>query len=101
LNEDGTGYVLVGVNSSSTSIEIPDFYNDLPVVEIDTNAIGSMGYDNIVIPETIKRMTGNGFEMNIKARTVSVDNLFAWCNIDFETQYSNPLYTKKINSSVS
>ena len=97
LNEDGTGYILVGFNGSGTSIEIPGFYNDLPVVEIDTDAIGSIVCDNIVIPETIKRMTGNGFEMNLKARTVSIDNLFAWCNIDFETQYSNPLYTKKIS----
>lgn len=98
LNEDKTGYILVGINDTNAGFEVPAYYNGLPVVEIDTTAFRSFGSGSIVIPETIHRMTGDGFYMKYLERIVSIDNLYAWCNIDFESIYSNPLYTEEISS---
>lgn len=97
LNEDKTGYILVGINDTNAGFEVPAYYNGLPVVEIDTTAFRSFGSGSIVIPETIHRMTGDGFYMKYLERIVSIDNLYAWCNIDFESIYSNPLYTEEIS----
>lgn len=98
LNEDGTGYILIGYNSTEgdTVVDIPPYcvgaFPLLPVVEIDTDAFSDVNVVSITIPRTVKKMTGDGFHYKTKTK-VYISSLYSWCEIDFYSNTSNPLYT--------
>ncbi len=54
LNDDETGYVLTSYNANGAkTLNIPDTYEGLPVVEINMGSLASWGLEQINIPESI------------------------------------------------
>ena len=98
LNEDGTGYILIGYNATDgdNAVDIPSYVQGdfplLPVVEIDTEAFKNVNVVSITIPKTVQKMTGDGFHYKTKTK-VYISSLYSWCEIDFYSNTSNPLYT--------
>ena len=49
-------------------------------------------FDSIYIPSTLRSIGKNAFR-NVTVYKVNVSNLAAWCGIDFDNAYSNPLHS--------
>jgi len=104
LNEEGNGYILIGYNAAEGGkiVEIPAFpdFSKAPylsLVEIDTNVFKGVNVVSITIPETVKKMTGDGFAHQ-GTQKVYIKSLVNWCNIEFSNNQSNPLYTLPFGS---
>ncbi len=118
INEDGTeaDYYIVSKcdTEASGAIIIPGEYNSLPVKVIGKSAFagcnkitsiiisegieaiktlafnGAIGLKAVTIPSTLKSIEGrNVFPRGLDG--VYIDDLSAWCNIDFETSTCNPI----------
>lgn len=104
LNEEGNGYILIGYNATEGGniVEIPAFpdFSKAPYLsleEIDTNVFKGVNVVSITIPETVKKMTGDGFAHQ-GTQKVYIKSLVNWCNIEFSSNQSNPLYTLPVDS---
>lgn len=104
LNEDGTGYILIGYNATEGNnvVDIPTYcsfsFPIVPVTEIDTDVFETVTISSITIPNTIKRMTGNGFSHQVQPK-VYIKNLYSWCEIEFTSSEANPLNVIGIGSA--
>ncbi len=118
LNEDGSiadYYVVTDCNTeASGAIIIPSKYAGLPVKTIGQSAfaectnitsiilsegietikpmafIGATNLKAITIPSTLKSVDGTRTVFPSSLEGVFIDDLSAWCNIDFEVSSSNP-----------
>lgn len=91
LSDDGTYYILTGSTRSTLGEEIviASLYNGLPVKEI--MYIGKMyddGVKRIYIPKTITKVYQQAFEYYRRIEEVHIQNLEAFCKIEFCTQSS-------------
>ena len=70
LNEDGDGYVVVGIGSfNERDLVIPDTYKGLPVTEIGREAFeGSETLKNVIIPDSVEKI-GVGAFANCRSLT--------------------------------
>lgn len=104
LNEDGTGYILIGYNATDgdNAVDIPPYCigapRFLPVVEIDTDVFSDVNVVSITIPKTVKKMTGNGFAYKFQTK-VYISSLYSWCEIEFTSSEANPLNIVDIGDS--
>ena len=94
LSEDGTYYILTGStrNILGEEIVIASLYNGLPVKEI--MYIGKMyddGVKRVYIPKTITKVYPQAFENYRRIEEVHIQDLKAWCNIEFGIGSSSPL----------
>lgn len=117
LNDDGISYYVSGCDTSAEGeLVIPSTYNGLPVTSIGYGAfsgckgltsviipnsviiIGEYSFENctnltsITIPESVKIMDGFAFEGCTKFNSVYITNIGAWCEIDFYSYATNPMY---------
>ena len=69
---------------SITSITIPE-----SVTSIGENAFYNLTLSSLTIPESITSIEKDAFYFST-IYTVNINSIEAWCNIDFENQYSNP-----------
>ena len=94
LSDDGTYYILTGStrNILGEEIVIASLYNGLPVKEI--MYIGKMyddGVKRVYIPKTITKVYQQAFENYRRIEEVHIQDLKAWCNIEFGIGSSSPL----------
>jgi len=62
-NPKGTGYRVMGITCNCSIVEIPETYNELPVVEIGTQAFkGNDTIKEIIIPSTVTKILQSAFE---------------------------------------
>ena len=60
--DDGVGYKITGCFGEVTEIEIPDYIDNIPVVEIDTYAFACCeNLTSVVIPATVIRIGDSAF----------------------------------------
>ena len=50
---------------------------------------------NITIPNNVTSIGDDAFENCKKLTSVNISDITAWCNIDFNSPYSNPLYNSR------
>ena len=79
--------------SSLTAINIPE---NSQLTSIESDAVsGCSSLKSITIPEGVTSIGGYAFYGCSSLTAVHISSLEAWCNIDFSTLYSNPLYYAK------
>lgn len=73
---------------SLTSVTMPE-----SITNIGTQAFyGCSGLTSITIPDSVTSIGDSAFEGCSRLTSVNITNLKAWCEIDFDSIYSNPLY---------
>ena len=73
LSEDGTYYIITGINEYNSSIKnivFPSEYNNLPIKEVKKEVSHNFVYSNLYFEGT----------------------MYDWCDISFETYSANPMY---------
>ncbi len=122
LNEDGTTadyYIVSDCDlAASGAIIIPSEYEGLPVKVIGASAFGNCNQiTSVIVPEGVEQILTRAFisctsmkaiklpstikyigEKNVFTNTTALEGVFiedlsAWCNIDFETSQCNPADT--------
>lgn len=91
LSEDGTYYIVNGLNKTVDSVVIPETYNNLPVKEIAPTSFGE-GLKSITIPKSITTIGKNAFLWCFDLETLYIKDLTSWCNISFGSVSSNPMF---------
>ena len=71
-----------------SSINIPDSVTSIG----DCAFYNCYSLKNIVLPERIERIGSGAFEYCRSIKEVHISDIAAWCAIDFEGVYANPLY---------
>lgn len=75
---------------------LPDFLGGYPVTNISSYAFYNCDkITHITIPESVISIGKDAFYYCDSIENVNITNIAAWCNIDFENTYSNPLYIAK------
>ncbi len=75
-------------NQEIIDLIIPD-----GVTTIKPYAFGNCSYlQSVYIPSSVESIGKDAFCCLKRAKTIYIDNLASWCNIDFATMGSNPLY---------
>ena len=104
-----TGLTSITIPNSVTSIGNDAFYNCTGLTSIEFNAencttMGSFGYpvfsnctalSTITIGENVKNIPAYAFYECTGLEKVCINNLVAWCGIDFGSADANPLYYAK------
>ncbi len=99
LLENGT-YMLTRYQSNQDEgiVKIPEFYEGMPVTAIDKEVFKDLKREIFYIPESIKKIGEDAFLYNYDfTETQFHTNIFyegtleSWLDIDFESEYSNPL----------
>ena len=75
-----------------TSITLSDSVTTID----DTAFYNCTSLENISIPSRVTSLSGSAFSSCTALENVNVSSLEAWCNIDFETPDSNPLYGRHL-----
>ena len=102
LSSDKTYYSIKMGKCKDSEIIIPSTYNGLPVTTIDVCAFDSRyndttNFNSIVIPSSITHIDRYAFYGCDNLKSVYIENLSAWCNLEFEDVYDNPLnYASKL-----
>ena len=98
LSVDGTYYILSSYGiCKDKEVVIPTKYNNLPVKEIGDRAFCDVRITSVFIPDTITKIGSYAFKddaFSIELKKVYINDLTAWCNIEFLSSYSNPLCSK-------
>lgn len=94
LNEDGETVSLSHTWESYTDLVIPTKVANKEVTGTLDNAFMYIGSDikSVTIPSNIEFIGANAFKRCSNIETVNIVDLEAWCNIEFENEYSNPIY---------
>ncbi len=117
LNDDGESYTLTFCDwSSEGEVVIPDTHNDKPVTSIGNESFyhcyyitsvtipdsvetigidafrGCRGLESVTIGKGVKNIGSGAFLYCSSIKSVYIDDVTAWCNIDFENYDSNPVY---------
>ena len=91
--------------SISGDVTIPSTLGGYPVTAIGDSAFyGCNLLTSVTIPDSITNIYSYAFFNCNTLKKVNIIDLSAWCNIDFEDEYSNPLYYAKnlyINESLA
>ena len=82
------------LNEGETEVVIPEVYDSLYIVtEIGINAFSNcVGLMSVEIPNTVLSIKKNAFYGCKELKEVHISDLPAWCNIEFENFYSNPIH---------
>lgn len=116
LNSDDVSYSVTGKGTITTNdIVIPNIYQGKPVTNIDTSAFyecdkitsitipnsvvcisvsafqGCTSLTNINIPSSITKIDRYAFNGCSQLKNVYITDISAWCNIEFDSNYANPL----------
>ncbi|MBQ7661539.1 MAG: leucine-rich repeat protein [Clostridia bacterium] len=79
--------------SASGAMVIPDTINGYPVTKIGAQAFYfCTGLTSVEIPASVRNVGYNAFYSCSKLSGVYISDLAAWCSIEFENIYANPLY---------
>ena len=73
-----------------TSVDIPN-----SVTWIGPNSFARTGLTSVTIPNSVTTICDCAFFECDNLNSVSINDLSAWCNIDFSSELSNPLYYAK------
>ena len=95
VEENGStvGYAVLGMGDyEGTELDIPGVYNGLPVTEIAENAFDGSNITSVSLPETVKIIGENAFARCDNLKKVNIESVEAWCNIDFRSMASCPMY---------
>ena len=117
LNDDGESYTLTFCGwGSEGDVIIPDTYNGKPVTGIGDESFYHCYYiTSVTIPDSVitigvdafrscnaleavtigkgvKNIGADAFLYSSSIKSVFIDDITAWCNIDFENYASNPVY---------
>ena len=100
-----SGLTSIEIPNSVTSISIGAFYKCTGLTSITIpNSVTSIGssafYDcrgltSITIPNSVTSIGFSAFYYCSSLTSVNISDLEAWCKIDFNNSYSNPLYYAK------
>lgn len=75
LNEDGNGYIVKSFNDKyTTTFDIPSYYNNLPVVGIESGGISSDNLIHLSIPDSIMSIDGVWFCPKLETITIAQNN---------------------------
>ena len=93
LNDDGESYYVSDCDTSvSGELVIPSIYNDLSVTSIGNEAFKEcISLTSITIPNTVTSVGENAFAKCTQLKKVNISDLENWCNIEFASDYANPL----------
>lgn len=74
LNDDGSGYIISARDNKKISgyIEIPAYYNNLPVTEIGEEGFKDSGITHLVLPKTITIIGAYAFQFNNQLTDVNL-----------------------------
>ncbi len=77
LNDEGTGYIVTGIGSymayDDSEIIIPEYYNGLPVVEIQEKAFFNNTFiTKVVVPDSIQKIGEQAFAKCSSLKTVVI-----------------------------
>ena len=97
ISSDKSSYTVTGFSGFREQIVIPDTYEGLPVVAIESEAFkGNHAVKQVTLPAGIKRIGENAFLNCDGLEGVYITDLNAWCGITFAPG-ANPLtYAKKL-----
>lgn len=97
IGENNTVSVVAGNTEYSGAVEIPSQVEYLGKT-YSVTSIAQLAFENctgltsITIPSSIKSIGLDAFEDCTGLTAVKITDLAAWCNISFESHYSNPTY---------
>ena len=116
LSQDESYYIVSGIGTATAKdIVIPSIYNDLPVAAIGDMAfygctsltsiiipdgVTSIDYaafnscsslESVTIPDRVTFMGFAAFENCSSLKSVYITDIAAWCGIEFDGLYANPL----------
>ncbi len=93
LNDDGATYTCTGIGRAyPNDIVIASQIEGKPVTAIGKGAFSYSRYvTKITIPESITSIGENAFMYCNDLKEVHINNIVAWCNIDFGNNTANPL----------
>lgn len=101
INDDNTGYFVTGISERKRSeLNIPEIYEGLPVIGIETQAFSDYKYlKSVRLPKTLKTFKLDAFKGCSNLKNVYFDGTVAdWCSIDFESNTANPInYAKTLS----
>lgn len=97
IGENNTVSVVAGNTEYTGAVEIPSqveyIKKTYSVTSIAQSAFeNSTGLTSITIPSSIKSIGLDAFEDCTGLTAVKITDLTAWCNMTFESHYSNPTY---------
>ena len=97
-----TDLTSVLIPNSVTSIEETAFYDCISLTSIvlpnSVTTIGKRAFDccfnltSVVIPKSLTNIESDAFSNCSSLQKVNIDDISAWCRIDFANSSSNPLY---------
>lgn len=101
INDDNTGYFVTGISERKRSeLNIPEIYEGLPVIGIETQAFSDYKYlKSVRLPKTLKTFKLDAFKGCSNLKNVYFDGTVTdWCSIDFESNTANPInYAKTLS----
>lgn len=95
LNTENNEYTINNIGEcTDKNIIIPSGYNGKPITKIGENAFyGCTEIESIVIPHEITTIDEGAFYFCVGLKNVYYTGTTSeWCNINFASEYSNPLY---------
>ncbi len=97
LNSDGTSYSITECERSAKgALIIPGTYKNLPVTTIKVEAFyDCKNLTSVTIPESITEIGLYAFDDCTNLKSVCINDIVSWCNINFKSRTSNPLYYAK------
>ncbi|MBR4237271.1 leucine-rich repeat protein [bacterium] len=93
LGDTNKAYYLEALDKSITSCDLERELEGITVASLANNAFSNCQYlESITIPSTITFIGINAFNGCSSLNRVNISSIESWCNIDFSSYSSNPLY---------